>query len=411
MIPILDANNHASFRLFEPLLYRSRYYDKSAQSLMLSEITGDDRPFVLSTPRLETDKCLHLHIPFDDERIDRLFRLKTASCGWSDIEGLFDLDDRQTEVFRSFFTENAPSPYRPYQGPGLRWRYFGHACILVETHGTTLMFDPMLSYTYENTVSRYTYADLPHVIDYVVIMHNHQDHILFETLLQLRHRIKNIVVPRDGGGSLQDPSLKLILESCGFRNVIELREFDEIQLGRGKLIAVPFLGEHGDLNVVSKMAYLVAINSRQQLLFAADSCNIEPRLYELLHEQFGDVPVLFLGMECDGAPMSWLYGPLLTQGIERGVDDSRRLSGSNCEQGWKIVNALGCKEVYVYAMGQEPWLKYMTSIKYTPESRPIVESTRLIENCHARGIIAERLFGEKEILLEESEAPVHGVLG
>ncbi len=212
-------------------------------------------------------------------------------------------------------------------------------------------------------------------------------------------------------GCTTDPSLKLILESCGFRNVIELREFDEIQLGRGKLIAVPFLGEHGDLNVVSKMAYLVAINSRQQLLFAADSCNIEPRLYELLHEQFGDVPVLFLGMECDGAPMSWLYGPLLTQGIERGVDDSRRLSGSNCEQGWKIVNALGCKEVYVYAMGQEPWLKYMTSIKYTPESRPIVESTRLIENCHARGIIAERLFGEKEILLEESEAPVHGVLG
>lgn len=408
---VYDANNHASFRLFEPLLYRSRYYNRSAQSLMLSEITGDDRPFVLSTPRLETNKCLHLRVPFDDDRIDQLFRLKTASRKWSDIAGLFDLDSQQAELFRSFFTENAPPAYQPYQGPGLRWRYFGHACILVETPGATLMFDPILSYTYDSTVSRYTYADLPDVIDYAVITHNHQDHILFETLLQLRHRIKHIVVPRDGGGTLLDPSLKLMLESCGFRNVIELREFDEIQLERGgTLVAVPFLGEHGDLDVASKMAYLVALNSQMQLLFAADSCNIEPKLYELLHDQFGDVAVLFLGMECDGAPMSWLYGPLLIQGVERGVDDSRRLNGSNYEQGWAMVNALGCREVYVYAMGQEPWLKYMTSITYTPESRPIVESTRLIENCHARGIVAERLFGEKEILVEWAQSAAHPVL-
>jgi hypothetical protein len=42
------------------------------------------------------------------------------------------------------------------------------------------------------------------------------------------------------------------------------------------------------------------------------------------------------------------------------------------------------------------------SIKYTAESCPIVESNKLIQACHNRGIIAERLFGEKEILLEES---------
>src|SRR5205807_2101418 len=50
---VYDLNNHPSFRLVEPLLYRSIYYDTSAQSLMLSVISEDDRPFVLSTPRLE----------------------------------------------------------------------------------------------------------------------------------------------------------------------------------------------------------------------------------------------------------------------------------------------------------------------------------------------------------------------
>jgi hypothetical protein len=83
------------------------------------------------------------------------------------------------------------------------------------------------------------------------------------------------------------------------------------------------------------------------------------------------------------------------------MDESRRLAGSNFEQGRSIVDLFHCREVYVYAMGQEPWLNYIMSIKYTAESRPIVESNRLVQACHERGISAERLFGEKEILLEE----------
>ena len=64
-----------------------------------------------------------------------------------------------------------------------------------------------------------------------------------------------------------------------------------------------------------------------------------------------------------------------------------------------IVEQLHCKETYVYAMGQEPWLNYVMSIKYTDKSNPIIQSNRLIETCRTRGITAERLFGEKEILL------------
>ena len=52
-------------------------------------------------------------------------------------------------------------------------------------------------------------------------------------------------------------------------------------------------------------------------------------------------------------------------------------------------------------MGQEPWLGHIMSLKYTEESRPITESNRLIQECLERGTYAERLFGEKEILIED----------
>jgi L-ascorbate metabolism protein UlaG (beta-lactamase superfamily) len=395
---VYDLNNQPSFRLIEPLLYKSPYYNCSLQTMALSQISGDDRPFVLSTPRLEGGDSLHLQIPFASERLDTLFRMKHEPSSERAIADALGLEDQDEARFRSFLTTESPRPYDGYDGHGARWRYFGHACILLETRGVSVLLDPVLSYTYESDISRYTYEDLPDVIDYVLITHNHQDHILFETLLQLRHRIRQIVVPRSSGGALQDPSLKLLLQQCGFRNVLEISEMEEIPFEDGSITALPFLGEHGDLNVLTKSAYLLRMG-KHKLLFAADSCNISPEIYQHVHRDVGDVDALFVGMECDGAPVSWIYGPLLTQKLDRQKDHSRRLAGSNYERALGMVEQFRCKEVYVYAMGQEPWLNYVMSIKYTEKSNPIIHSNRLMETCRAQGITAERLFGEKEILL------------
>ncbi len=403
-----DLNHQPSFRLIEPLLYKSRFYDESMQTLMLSEIKSDNRAFMLSTPRLEDEVSLHLHTPFSSAGIDELFRLKSLPRRGEEIKEMLGVSRDQQELFESFLTPEPPSRYAPYKGQGVRWRYFGHACILIESQGISMLFDPVLSYTYEGGISRYTYLDLPETIDYVLITHNHQDHVLFETLLQLRHKIKNIIVPRSGGGGLQDPSIKLLLEHSGFKNVIEITEMEEIRAGKVRITALPFFGEHADLDIRSKMAWLVKMG-QNSMIFAADSCNIEPRLYEHIHHEVGDVDALFLGMECDGAPLSWLYGPLLTTRIERSMDESRRLSGSDFEQGRSIVELFKCREVYVYAMGQEPWLNYITSIKYTPESRPIVESDKLLKWCREQRIPAERLFGEREILIEQNLSGHSGV--
>jgi len=394
---VYDLNNHPAFRLFESLLYKSRYYDSSLQSIMISEETSDDRPFVLSTPRLACAAALHWRIPFSDPALDTFFELKSTASELTTIMALVGAGASDEALVRSFLTPRPPPVYRPYCGPNGRWRYFGHACVLVETQGVSILFDPVLSYTYESAVSRYTYLDLPDVIDYVCITHNHQDHILIETLLQIRHKVRHVIVPR-GGGSLQDPSLKLLLQAIGFTNIIELDVMEKVGDATVSITALPFLGEHCDLDVRTKSAYLVRVGARS-LLFASDSCNIEPVLYDHIVRETGEAEVLFLGMECVGAPLTWLYGPLLTSKLDKQMDQSRRLAGSNYEQAIRMVERCGCREVYVYAMGQEPWLNHVMSLKYTEQSRPIVESDRLVRECQTRGMVAERLFGEKEMFL------------
>jgi hypothetical protein len=173
----------------------------------------------------------------------------------------------------------------------------------------------------------------------------------------------------------------------------------------GAITGLPFFGEHGDLHIRTKLAFHVRLKDTS-FLFAADSNNLQPELYDAIRSSVGAVDHVFIGMECDGAPMSWLYGPLFTKPIDRRADQSRRLNGSNFERALGIVQRLTPKSVYVYAMGQEPWLGYISSIAYTPESAPIVESNKLIAECTRRGLVTKRLYGRETMLFETSAASV-----
>jgi L-ascorbate metabolism protein UlaG (beta-lactamase superfamily) len=394
---VYDTNHTPSIRFIEGLLYKSVYCDRSWQGFDLSLIHSDDRAFVYSTPRLRQNGHYYLDVPFDQEGFDELMRMKWAPKPYALIKEILGITENE-EPFSSFFTEEESVPAGRYQGEGVRVRYFGHACLLIESRQTSILTDPVISYKFDAGVNRYTYADLPDKIDYVLITHNHQDHCVFETLLQLRHKIGALVIPKSNVGSLIDPSLKLILNNIGFRNVVEIDETEMIPIHGGSITGLPFLGEHADFNIQTKIAYVVDLLGHT-VLCAADSNNIEPRLYELIKRFLPRTDAIFLGMECDGAPLSWLYGPLLDKPLTRKMDQSRRLDGSDFEKALKIVEQLSPSRLYVYAMGQEPWLTYLTSIKYTELSRPITESNKLIDECRKRGILSERLFGQKEIFL------------
>jgi L-ascorbate metabolism protein UlaG (beta-lactamase superfamily) len=396
-----DRNNRASFRPIEALLYDSEIYLDGHQSVLLTQGVKENRPFCLSTPRLENSDQIAIKIPFHSPFYDQLFSLKEKPQPQAYLDALFDsipnresLDKKQ---FWELFTTKAPTAVKPQTGEGLRIQYFGHACVAIESEDCSLIADPCISYEYNSAIERYTYANLPEKLDYVLLTHAHADHVQLEHLLQLRYKIGTVIVPRSGG-ELYDPSLKLMLEKLAFPRVIEMGELETIEIPGGSITGIPFLGEHGDLNIRSKIAYLVRQQGKQ-ILLAADSNNIEPRIYERLSAKIGTIDALFVGMECEGAPMSWAYGSLLTNSLTRKMDNSRRLNGSDAKKALAIVESLNCQQVYVYALGLEPWLQYIMAIAYNENSPPIVESNQLIKACQEKGIHAERLFAKKEIYL------------
>ena len=393
-----DLHNHASFRFFEQLVYKSKYNVEEAQHISMWLTDNDERPFVLSTARLADDKSINLPVPFSSPVIDELHRLRKEPADYAYIKDLVGCGPGEEELLRSFLTTEAPPPYEKYTGDKVRMRYFGHACILIETKDVTILVDPVISYYgYQADVARFSYSDLPDEIDYVLITHNHQDHILFETMLSLRHRVKTIIIPEGNIGSLQDPNLRLILNQIGFHNVVALGEMESVEFHNCTITGLPFLGEHGDLDVKTKLCYVIKFDAFS-MMFMADSCNLEPRLYDRIAALIDPVDVIFLGMECDGAPYSWVYGPLIMEEVPRDKDNSRRLAGSNFARGKHLVASFRPKELYLYAMGLEPWLEFISSVRYREDANPIIASNQLIAYCHEQGIIAERLYGEKEIL-------------
>lgn len=65
---VYDLNKNASVRFVERLLYKSKYYDPSVQSIDLSLTSGDHRSFVFSTPRLASPERININIPFEHEQ-------------------------------------------------------------------------------------------------------------------------------------------------------------------------------------------------------------------------------------------------------------------------------------------------------------------------------------------------------
>jgi L-ascorbate metabolism protein UlaG (beta-lactamase superfamily) len=390
---------YPDLRVIEPLLYKSSMHNESVQSAMIYRAKGDERAFAFSTPRMPREDAFELQQPFRSEVYDFLAKLRFEPQSLSEVMEKLAVEPKDTDLVMSLLQEYkaAETLYSPASGQ-TRWRYFGHACVLVEaSDGKSVLVDPIVAYETDLNLKRFVLSDLPPRLDYVVLTHNHADHVLIETLLALRSRTDTVVVPA-GGGGIADPSLKLMLESIGFNKVIELGSLGSVQSGALKLTALPFLGEHGDLDIRTKAGWLVQADDHQ-MLFAADSNNLEPKMYDMIKSIYGEIDTLFLGMECLGAPFSWTYGPLLPVAVDRKKDQSRRLNGSDFQRGIKVVESLGCKQVYVYAMGAEPWLQYVTSIDPSEDTPPVINAKQLVSRCAELGIPAERLYGSKEVCM------------
>ena len=394
---VRDTNSHPRLRFLEELML-AEDFAAPAEEVMLSTLPDGGRDFFMSTPRLPGNDSLTLKTRFADEGLDVLAAMRTCPKPLHEVAAALRLTDSGKSVLTRHLTDRAPDRMQPeFAGDGVRVRYFGHACVLVQTAQASVLLDPMLAFERCEGVQNYTFADLPDRIDVVVITHAHQDHCSPEMLIQLRHRVGRVIVPRNNSGNIADPSLKLILKRLGFKNIEVVDAFDHVACADIEITSLPFAGEHVDLDIYTRHTLLITSHGRR-FLFLVDSDPWDLELYRKISRHAGSrVDAVFVGMECHGAPLTWLYGPLLTRPISRRDDESRRLSGANCERAWNVISEFSPSQVFVYAMGQEPWLRYIMGLEYSPDSIQLKEAGLLVDKCRAGGMQAEVLKYSREL--------------
>jgi len=397
---VYDYYDRPALRFMEGLLYESKYYNQGLQSLRISRLEKDNaRRFFMSTPRLMEPGQIDWVIPFEDASVDDFFQLDVEAQPLDRILETLGLSRKNEKDVLPFLAAGSRSLPESWKQDEIRIKYFGHACVLIEWNGVAILTDPYIGVIPQGGGdARLSYHDLPEKIDYALITHNHQDHFALETLLRLRRRIGALVVPRSHGILLGDISLKVMARKLGFNNVIEMETFDAIGLPDGEIVAVPFLGEHGDL-AHGKSAYVVRAGG-EQMLFAADSDCLDKNIYENIRKHLGPVETVFLGMECVGAPLSWSCGPLFPRKPQHNYDQTRRYHGCNSSAALDLLETVGAKRMYNYAMGEEPWIEFLLGLGLSPDSTQIHESNKLLARTRELGFIAsERLSGKKEFIL------------
>lgn len=392
----------ARFRLIEALFYAA-FAPQVHQELALGRVTSDARPYVMSTPRPASGGDLILRLPFGSGDASALLASRDRPLSRDQLERYLGMQGEGSNwtlsQFEDLFSARPERANKPPVTSGPRIEYFGHACVLVHTGQESVFIDPLVGYRVAQGPDRSTWCDIPAKIDCALITHAHHDHYVIETLLQIRDRTKTLVVPRTTPGAIFDPSLELVSKHLGFKNVIAPNPFETIEFDSFRVQTVPFLGEHGDLDITSKLGYRLEL-AGQSIIFLADSNNLDTRLYEQIHDLYGPTDIAFIGLECVGAPISWTYGPFLFGSVSREMEEGRRTKGSNAARALKLVHALGCKRVFIYAMAIEPWCWPLGGSSIEKDSFQDIENKTFIRECQMLGIEAELLDGSKSISLD-----------
>jgi L-ascorbate metabolism protein UlaG (beta-lactamase superfamily) len=404
---VYDYSDRPSIRVLENLLYHSRFYDASLQSLRISQLKSDDsRSFIFNTPRLKQPEEIDWAVEFASTQTDLIFQLDTQPRRMKEILDALGMGSMKTKCVEPFLSSASVRVPKLWRSKQIRLRYIGHACVLIEWNGISILTDAFVPVRpVQGGLERFSYSDLPEYIDFVLITHNHQDHYVFETLLRLRHRIKGLVVPKSLGFLYGDLSLKLLSRILGFKNVTELDVLESISFPDGEIIGTPFFGEHGDY-IQGKIGYVVRCG-KEKILFAADSDCLDVRVYEHLRNAIGKIQTVFLSVEPVGAPLSWVNGPLLPQQPAADIEQQRRYHACDARRALELADALGANRLYNYAMGLEPWTNHLLGSNMGEGSEQWKQSERMITCARGRGYHrAERLFGKATRFVDTSSFSV-----
>ena len=181
-------------------------------------------------------------------------------------------------------------------GRGLQVTFINHATVLVQVDGVNILTDPIWSHRTSPVgwlgPQRYhppgvRFKDLP-PIDYVVISHNHYDHLDLPSLERLWERDQPTVVAGLGNGKL--------LSDAGIDKVVELDWWQPLAVSEQLTIhGVP--AQHWstrtrlDTNRTLWLGYVFS-TSEGPILFAGDT-GLGPH-FAMIHERFGPMRLSLL---------------------------------------------------------------------------------------------------------------------
>jgi hypothetical protein len=403
-----DYDNRPSVSFDEGFAYRSSLYSPSRQGILVRPGAANDaRPFYMSTPAVPSESSLQANVAFKDPALTNLLELdvrpepsREKAC------------ERLTAVFPgaaapSLWLSNSEFAPRPPwdQGRHVRVRYLGHACLLVEHAGQSILVDPLVPQGAGGD-GTFGFDSLPERIDLVLITHAHPDHFDLETLVRLRSRVERIAVPRSKGVLIGDVSLKRILQELGYADVVELESGDALRLSAGargdagEIVALPFLGEHGDVLHGTKRIYWIRFG-QTKLLVAADSACLDERTYARARALVGASQHVFMNIEVDGAPISWPFDALFPAKRDRKLEMTRKCRGSNVTEGLRMLETVQASNLHVYAMGLERWVQRITGPASSESSPRMVACRELLERAREKGVSSEQLHGPRDLILDE----------
>jgi hypothetical protein len=137
-----------------------------------------------------------------------------------------------------------PRPTRPpLDLPAGSVAHLGHACLLANLGGGSVLIDPFLPPASQlDSLRPPSLTELP-PLSAIAITHHHWDHVHIESLLKLDKRVP-VYLPRQRDAAALRPRSERLLSYLGFTDVRTLAPGESFPVGDGgRVQAVPFFGE------------------------------------------------------------------------------------------------------------------------------------------------------------------------
>jgi L-ascorbate metabolism protein UlaG (beta-lactamase superfamily) len=204
--------------------------------------------------------------------------------------------------------------------PCLYW--FGHSAFLVKMGGKKILIDPMLgdkpspfSWMGGTRFNQELPSEVEHLpsIDYVLISHDHYDHLDYGTIIKLKEKVETFVVPLGVGNHL---------ERWGVSKdaIIEMNWWDEMQLDGIKVACTParhFSGRKLSNRQSTLWASWVLKSDSLSLFFSGDSGYDSH--FTKIGEKYGPFDIAL--MECGQYNTMWPDVHMFpNQTVQAGID-------------------------------------------------------------------------------------------